>query len=147
LGLGLAAVYTCDFICNFMCDLQIAGNCNCVCHFTCDFVSDVDSTVIQKTCNRTQDRTRNHMCKRPLKAHLHGGMSHGTSHRISHGTRIVPQKVRGTFRVNGGLALAMVLWYHPCLISERSQVRFPAGCKKTFSLPSFAVSSPTDVTV
>jgi hypothetical protein len=32
-------------------------------------------------------------------------------------------------------ALAMVLWYHPCLISERSPVRFPAGCTKTFLSP------------
>jgi hypothetical protein len=32
-------------------------------------------------------------------------------------------------------ALAMVLWYHPRLISERSPVRFPAGCTKTFLSP------------
>jgi hypothetical protein len=32
-------------------------------------------------------------------------------------------------------ALAMVLWYHPCLISERSTVRFPSGCTKTFLSP------------
>jgi hypothetical protein len=44
-------------------------------------------------------------------------------------------------------ALAMVLWYHTRLISERSPVRFPAGCKKTFPVPSSAVTSPTDVIV
>jgi hypothetical protein len=42
-------------------------------------------------------------------------------------------------------ALAMVLWYHPRLISERSPVRFPAECTKNFSLPSSGVTSPTDV--
>jgi hypothetical protein len=32
-------------------------------------------------------------------------------------------------------ALAMVLWYHPRLISERSLVRFPVGCTKNFLSP------------
>jgi hypothetical protein len=32
-------------------------------------------------------------------------------------------------------ALAMVLWYHPRLISKRSPVRFPAGCTRTFLSP------------
>jgi hypothetical protein len=39
------------------------------------------------------------------KARLHGGISHGTYHGISHGTQLVPEKVGGTSRVNGGLAV------------------------------------------
>jgi hypothetical protein len=42
-------------------------------------------------------------------------------------------------------ALAMVLWYHPRLISERLPARFRKGAQKNFSLPSSAVTSPTDV--
>jgi hypothetical protein len=45
-------------------------------------------------------------------------------------------------------ALAVVLWYHTRLISERSPARFPAGrTKKTFlfTLHTIAVTFPTDV--
>jgi hypothetical protein len=43
-------------------------------------------------------------------------------------------------------ALAMDLWYHPRLISIRSPAQFRLGAQKTnFSLPSSAVTSPTDV--
>jgi hypothetical protein len=40
-------------------------------------------------------------------------------------------------------ALAVVLCYYTCLISERSPVRFPAGRTKNFSLHTAAVTSPT----
>jgi hypothetical protein len=40
-------------------------------------------------------------------------------------------------------ALAVVLWYHTCLISKRLPVRFPAGRTKNFSLHTAAVTSPT----
>jgi hypothetical protein len=47
-----------------------------------------------------------------FKARLHGGISHGIAmHGISHGTQLVSQKVRGTFRVNGGLS-AGTIDYH-----------------------------------
>jgi hypothetical protein len=41
------------------------------------------------------------------------------------------------------IALAVVLWYHTRLISERSPVRFPAWRTKNFSLHTAAVTSPT----
>jgi hypothetical protein len=46
-----------------------------------------------------------------LKARLHVGISHGTSHGISHGTRYVPQKVRGTSRVNGGISMGLTEYH------------------------------------
>jgi hypothetical protein len=39
-----------------------------------------------------------------VKARLHG---YGIFHGMSHGTKLVPQKVRGTSRVNGGLPVVL----------------------------------------
>jgi hypothetical protein len=49
--------------------------------------------------------------------------------------RQVPFIIRTDHQSLQCVAMAMVLWYHPRLISESSPVRFPAGCTKTFLSP------------
>jgi hypothetical protein len=60
---------------------------------------------------------------------------------------LVVYEVAGVEYLGSTSALAVVLWYHTRLISERLPVRFPARrTKKHFlPLPSSPVTSPTDV--
>jgi hypothetical protein len=60
--------------------------------------------------------------------------------------RIQPSVRPAASKLHQSSALAMVLWYHPRLISERSPVRFRLGAQKLFSSLSTLSLSPSRLT-